>query len=326
VVIKKIQSNFTSIRHKRILIIGYGSQARAQAGNLRDNGLRVSIGLRDGSKSAKMATDDGFDVVNILDHAKDADIIMILIPDECQAELYNTIFHTNIKSRAALGFAHGFSINFNLLNLRDDIDVFMVVPKGPGRYVREMFLSGMKIPCMIAIHQDYTGDTQNIAESYASGISSGDPIIIKTTFQEECEANLFAEQAITCGGMIGLIQVGFKTLVDSGCSPEVAYIECLNGLKAVINLLSSVGIEHFYKSISNVARYGGLMSCNKIANQSLYVAMNKILSDIRSGQFASDMLNDMMHGSSDLNETLSHLISKEMEVVGKHVRSIMSES
>ena len=232
------------IKHKEICISGYGSQGHAHALNLKDSGVKnIKIALRSGSSSIKKAKEDGFVVEDVEDAVKNADVCMILVPDELQADLYNDFLFKNLKKNSCLLFAHGLSIHFKLINPRDDLDVFMIAPKGPGHTVRGQYLTGAGVPCLLAIHQDSSGNALDLGLSYASAIGGGRSGIIQTTFKEECETDLFGEQAVLCGGLTALIQSGFETLVEAGYSPEMAYFECLHEVKLIVDLIYEGGIQ-----------------------------------------------------------------------------------
>ena len=227
------------IKSKKVLIVGYGSQGHAHAANLRDSGVKnVSIALRTDSSSVKKASEAGFDVKSVEDGSKWADVIMMLTPDELQADIYNNKIKNNMKSGASIAFAHGLNIHFNLMDPRDDIDVFMVAPKGPGHTVRSEYLRGAGVPCLIAIDKDYTGNAHDIGLSYACAIGGGRSGVIETTFKEECETDLFGEQVVLCGGLVELIRAGFETLVEAGYAPEMAYFECLHEVKLIVEIIN----------------------------------------------------------------------------------------
>ena len=242
------------VKEKKICIIGYGSQGHAHALNLRDSGVKdITIALRKNSASTEKAKSDGFNVMEVEHAIKDADICMILVPDELQADLYNDFLAQNLKEGSALLFAHGLAIHFQLIKPRNDLDVFMIAPKGPGHTVRGQYQSGAGVPCLIAIHQDASGSALDIGISYASAIGGGRSGIIQTTFKEECETDLFGEQTVLCGGLTALIQAGFETLVEAGYSPEMAYFECLHEVKLIVDLIYEGGIANMRYSISNLS-------------------------------------------------------------------------
>ena len=248
------------IKSKKITIIGYGSQGHAHALNLKDSGVaNITIGLRAGSSSADRASMAGFNVAEPIDAVKDADIIMILAPDEYQADLYASV-EANIKQGAALAFAHGLNVHFKLINPRVDLDVFMTAPKGPGHTVRGEYLKGAGVPCLIAVAQDATGQAKNLALAWASGVGGGRSGIIETTFKDECETDLFGEQAVLCGGVTALMQAGFETLVEAGYPPEMAYFECLHEMKLIVDLVYEGGMANMRYSISNTAEFGDYLT------------------------------------------------------------------
>ena len=258
------------VKDKKICIIGYGSQGHAHALNLRDSGVKdITIALRKNSNSVEKAKTDGFNVMEVKDAIKDADICMILVPDELQADLYDEYLAKGLKEGSALLFAHGLAIHFQLIKPRDDLDVFMIAPKGPGHTVRGQYQSGAGVPCLIAIHQDASGSALDIGISYASAIGGGRSGIIQTTFKEECETDLFGEQTVLCGGLTALIQAGFETLVEAGYSPEMAYFECLHEVKLIVDLIYEGGIANMRYSISNTAEYGDLTRGPRIINKNV---------------------------------------------------------
>jgi len=253
------------IQSKKIAIIGYGSQGHAHAKNLKDSGATdVIIGLREGSASAEKARNAGFEVKTPVEAANGADVVMILAPDEFQADLYNNDLEPNLKEGAALAFAHGLNIRFDLIAPRADLDVFMVAPKGPGHTVRSQYLEGKGVPCLIAVEQDATGNALGITLSYASAIGGGRSGMLETTFKDECETDLFGEQSVLCGGVTALMQAGFETLVDAGYEPELAYFECFHEMKLIVDLIYEGGMENMRYSISNTAEYGDYVTGSKI--------------------------------------------------------------
>jgi ketol-acid reductoisomerase len=277
------------IKSKKVAIIGYGSQGHAHANNLRDSGASdVVIGLRPGSASAPKAESAGIQVMTPAEAAKWADVTMILAPDELHAALYRDDLHQNLKEGSALAFAHGFSVHFRQIEPRPDLDVFMVAPKGPGHTVRAEYEKGGGVPALIAVHQDASGNTQDIGLSYASAIGGGRSGIIETTFREECETDLFGEQAVLCGGLSALITAGFETLVEAGYAPEMAYFECLHEVKLIVDLIYEGGIANMRYSISNTAEYGDYSRGKRLINDDTKAEMKKILGEIQSGEFARE--------------------------------------
>ena len=285
------------VKEKKICIIGYGSQGHAHALNLRDSGVKdITIALRKNSASTEKAKSDGFNVMEVEHAIKDADICMILVPDELQADLYNDFLAQNLKEGSALLFAHGLAIHFQLIKPRNDLDVFMIAPKGPGHTVRGQYQSGAGVPCLIAIHQDASGSALDIGISYASAIGGGRSGIIQTTFKEECETDLFGEQTVLCGGLTALIQAGFETLVEAGYSPEMAYFECLHEVKLIVDLIYEGGIANMRYSISNTAEYGDLTRGPRIINKNVKKEMKKVLEEIQTGKFVRDWILECKSG------------------------------
>ena len=285
------------VKDKKICIIGYGSQGHAHALNLRDSGVKdITIALRKNSNSVEKAKTDGFNVMEVKDAIKDADICMILVPDELQADLYDEYLAKGLKEGSALLFAHGLAIHFQLIKPRDDLDVFMIAPKGPGHTVRGQYQSGAGVPCLIAIHQDASGSALDIGISYASAIGGGRSGIIQTTFKEECETDLFGEQTVLCGGLTALIQAGFETLVEAGYSPEMAYFECLHEVKLIVDLIYEGGIANMRYSISNTAEYGDLTRGPRIINKNVKKEMKKVLEEIQTGKFVRDWILECKSG------------------------------
>ena len=280
------------ISNKKISIIGYGSQGHAHALNLKDSGVQnITIGLRPGSSSAERAEKAGFTVLAPEDAAKDADIIMILTPDEYQADLYQSI-EANIKQGAALAFAHGLNVHFDLIKPRQDLDVFMTAPKGPGHTVRSEYLKGAEVPCLIAVAQDATGNAKGLALAWASGVGGGRSGIIETTFKDECETDLFGEQAVLCGGVTALMQAGFETLVEAELPTEMAYFECLHEMKLIVDLIYEGGMANMRYSISNTAEFGDYYTGPKVITAETKAAMKQCLENIQSGNFTKEFIED----------------------------------
>ncbi|MFT6106122.1 MAG: ketol-acid reductoisomerase [Rickettsiales bacterium] len=290
-------ADLSIIQNKKVAIIGYGSQAHAHSQNLRDSGVKeVKIALRAGSLSAAKAQNAGFEVLSNKEAAAWADVVMVLAPDEFQADIYKDDLKDNLKKGAALVFAHGLNIHFDLIEAREDLDVFMIAPKGPGHTVRGEYVKGGGVPCLVAVDQDKSGDALKIALSYASAVGGGRSGVIETTFKEECETDLFGEQAVLCGGATALIQAGFETLTEAGYAPEMAYFECLHELKLIVDLLYEGGISNMRYSISNTAEYGDLTRGPRVVNSETKAEMKKILSEIQSGQFVKEFMADMKSG------------------------------
>jgi ketol-acid reductoisomerase len=266
------------IQSKKVAVIGYGSQGHAHALNLKDSGVsEVCVALREDSSSVEKAKNAGFNVMNVADAAKWADVMMMLTPDELQADIYNDEIKDNLKEGSALLFAHGLNIHFDLIKPREDLDILMVAPKGPGHTVRSEYERNAGVPCLIAVDKDSTGNATQLGLSYASALGGGRAAIIETTFKEECETDLFGEQAVLCGGVVELIRNGFETLVEGGYAPEMAYFECLHEMKLIVDLMYEGGINNMNYSISNTAEYGGYVSGPAVVGSESKVAMKKVL-------------------------------------------------
>ena len=312
------------IKSKKVVIVGYGSQGHAHAANLKDSGItEVTVALREGSSSAAKAEAAGFNVMSVAQAAAWGDVIMMLTPDELQAEIYSGEIAENIRPGAALAFAHGLNVHFNLIEPRSDVDVFMVAPKGPGHTVRSEYVRGGGVPCLIAIHQDASGNAHDIGLSYASGVGGGRSGIIETTFQEECETDLFGEQAVLCGGLVELIRAGFETLTEAGYAPEMAYFECLHEVKLIVDLIYEGGIANMNYSISNTAEYGEYVTGPRIVTSETKAEMKRVLEDIQSGRFTRDwMLENKAHQSS-FKATRRRISEHAIEQVGGRLRAMM---
>ncbi len=311
------------IKSKKVSIIGYGSQGHAHANNLQDSGAEVCVGLREGSSSIAKAEAAGIAVKSIEDAVAWADVVMVLAPDEHQATIYTEQIEPNIKQGAAMAFAHGFNIHFEAIKPRADLDVIMIAPKAPGHTVRSEFVNGGGIPDLIAVAQDATGTAKDIALSYASAIGGGRTAIIETTFREETETDLFGEQAVLCGGTTALVQAGFETLVEAGYAPEMAYFECLHELKLIVDLMYQGGIADMRYSISNTAEYGDVTRGPRVVNEDTKAEMKKILSEIQSGQFAKEFLDEMHSGAKNLEALRKKGREHQIEEVGARLRSMM---
>lgn len=312
------------IRGKKVAIIGYGSQGHAHALNLKDSGVKdITIGLRSTSATAAKAKQAGFKVAEAADAVRDADVIMILAPDEFQGDIYASI-EGNIKQGAALAFAHGFNVHFGFIKARPDMDVFMIAPKGPGHTVRGEYLKGGGVPCLVAIAQDTSGNALKLALSYASGVGGGRSGIIETTFKDECETDLFGEQAVLCGGVTHLIQAGFETLVEAGYPPEMAYFECLHETKLIVDLLYEGGMANMRYSISNTAEYGDYVTGPRIITAETKAEMKRVLTDIQSGKFAREFIADRAtQGAHKLEKFREESAKHPIEQVGKKLRAMM---
>lgn len=312
------------IKSKKVAIVGYGSQGHAHTLNLRDSGVKdVVSALRPDGASAKKAEGEGLKVMSIADAAKWADVIMMLVPDELQADIYKNEIAPNIRDGAAIAFAHGLNIHFNLIELKPTVDVIMIAPKGPGHTVRGEFQKGGGVPCLIAVHQDASGNAHDIALAYASGIGGGRSGVIETTFREECETDLFGEQVVLCGGLVELIRGGFETLVEAGYAPEMAYFECLHEVKLIVDLIYQGGIANMNYSISNTAEYGEYVSGPRIITSDTKAEMKRVLHDIQSGQFTSKWMQEYRAGASSFKAMRRLADEHPIEEVGEKLRGMM---
>jgi ketol-acid reductoisomerase len=312
------------IKSKKVAIIGYGSQGHAHALNLRDSGVKnVAVALREGSATADKAKGEGLDVKSVADAAKWADVVMVLTPDELQGDIYTQHLAPNLKQGAALLFAHGLNIHFNLIEPRKDLDVAMVAPKGPGHTVRSEYKRGGGVPCLIAVAKDASGNAHDIALSYASAIGGGRAGIIETTFREECETDLFGEQVVLCGGLVELIRNGFETLVEAGYAPEMAYFECLHEVKLIVDLIYEGGIANMNYSISNTAEYGEYVTGPRIVTPQTKAEMKKVLDDIQSGKFTRDWMLENKVNQTSFKATRAKAASHQIEEVGAKLRAMM---
>jgi len=312
------------IRDKKIVIIGYGSQGHAHAANLRDSGVKdVRIALRPGSATAVKAEGAGFTVMDPASAAAWADVVMVLAPDELQGALYRDQLEPNLKKGAALAFAHGLNIHFKLIEARPDLDVFMIAPKGPGHTVRSEYQKGGGVPCLVAIDQNPSGNALEIALAYASAIGGGRAGIIETNFREECETDLFGEQAVLCGGVTALIQAGFETLVEAGYAPEMAYFECLHEVKLIVDLIYEGGIANMRYSISNTAEYGDYTRGPRVVTDETKKEMKKILNEIQTGQFVRDFMQENAVGQPSFKAMRRRSAEHQIEEVGGKLRAMM---
>ncbi|HDL20902.1 MAG TPA: ketol-acid reductoisomerase [Nitrospirae bacterium] len=315
-------ANMDVLKKKTIAVIGYGSQGHAHANNLKESGMNVIIGLRKGG-SWKKAEDAGFSVMSVADASRKADIIMILLPDELQADIYNAEIGPNIKKGACIAFAHGFNIHFGQIVPPAGINVFMVAPKGPGHLVRSEYTKGSGVPCLIAVQQDPSGDTKDVALAYASAIGGGRAGVIETSFREETETDLFGEQVVLCGGLVSLIQAGFETLVEAGYAPEMAYFECLHEVKLITDLIHEGGIANMRYSISNTAQYGDITRGPRVISPEVKKEMKKILSEIQSGEFAREWLLECRANKPVFNALTRKGEEHPIEKVGSRLRAMM---
>ena len=316
-------ADLSLIQSKKVAIIGYGSQGHAHANNLKDSGVEVCVGLREGSASEKKAKAAGLNYKSIEVAVAWADVVMVLAPDEHQARLYRESIAPNIKNGAAMVFAHGFNIHFGQIEPRSDLDVFMIAPKGPGHLVRSTYKQGGGVPSLIAIHQNPSGQARELALSYASANGGGRAGVIETTFKEETETDLFGEQAVLCGGITALIQAGFETLVDAGYAPEMAYFECLHETKLIVDLIYEGGIANMRYSISNTAEYGDFVSGPRVINDQSRAAMKQILEEIQTGKFARDFILENQSGTPVMKALRRRSREHQIEVVGEKLRSMM---
>lgn len=313
---------------KTVAVIGYGSQGHAHALNLRDSGVKVIVGLYEGSKSWAKAEQAGLQVMTAADAAKAADIIMILINDEKQAKLYRESIAPHLSEGKTLAFAHGFNIHFGCIKPPKDVNVIMIAPKGPGHTVRSEYLAGKGVPCLIAVEQDATGDALDIGLAYALGIGGARAGVLETTFRTETETDLFGEQAVLCGGVCALMQAGFDTLVEAGYDPRNAYFECIHEMKLIVDLIYQSGFEGMRYSVSNTAEYGDYVTGPKIITEETRAAMRKILRDIQDGTFAKDFLLDMSDAGSQVhfNAMRKKAAEHPSEIIGREIRKLYSWS
>jgi ketol-acid reductoisomerase len=316
-------ADLSIIRGKKVTIVGYGSQGHAHAQNLKESGVAVTVGLRDGSASVQKAKNAGLTVKNVAEAVKGADVVMIVAPDEQHKKIYLESIEPNLKKGATLAVAHGFSVHFGFIQPRADLDVIMIAPKGPGHLVRSTFTQGGGVPCLIAVKQNASGKAREVALSYASAIGGGRAGIIETTFKDECETDLFGEQAVLCGGATHLVQAGFETLVEAGYPPEMAYFECLHELKLIVDLMYEGGIANMRYSISNTAEYGDYTRGPRIVNEQTKAEMKKILKEIQSGQFAKEWMAENETGGKRFPEMRAQAAKHPIEEVGAKLRDMM---
>ncbi|KPG69328.1 ketol-acid reductoisomerase [Enterococcus sp. RIT-PI-f] len=307
---------------KKIAIIGYGSQGHAHAQNLRDTGHEVFIGIREG-KSADAAKNDGFAVYPVSEAVQQADVVMILAPDEIQGDLYKNEIEPNLSAGNALAFAHGFNIHFDVITPPKDVDVFLVAPKGPGHLVRRTFTEGFAVPALFAVYQDATGQAQDTALSYAKGIGATRVGVLETTFKEETETDLFGEQAVLCGGLTSMIEAGFETLVEAGYQPELAYFEVCHEMKLIVDLIYEGGFKKMRHSISNTAEYGDYVSGARVITDQAKANMKAVLTDIQNGQFAKGFIADNQNGFPEFHKMREENGNHQIEKVGSELRKMM---
>lgn len=314
-------ADLNALRGKTIAVIGYGSQGHAQAQNLRDSGLHVIIGLRQG-KSWESAKNDGFEVYTVDEAVRRADLVQILMPDETQAKIYREAIEPNLKKGAAIMFSHGFNIHFGQIVPSPDVDVLMIAPKSPGHLVRRTYVEGFGVPALIAVEQDASGKAHDIGLAYAKGIGSTRAGVIETTFREETETDLFGEQAVLCGGVSHLVKAGFETLVEAGYQPEIAYFECLHELKLIVDLMYEGGLSRMRYSISNTAEYGDYVTGPRIVNDDTKKEMKKVLEDIQRGIFARNFILEQTNGAF-FTATRRREAEHPIEQVGARLREMM---
>ena len=316
-------ADLSLIQGKKVTILGYGSQGHAHALNLKESGVDVRVGLRESSTSVAKAKNAGLTVLSPEQAVREADVVMVLVPDEHQAQLYTDVIAPNLKQGGALAFAHGFNIHFGQIDPRADLDVFMIAPKGPGHLVRNTYTQGGGVPCLIAVHQDVSGSARNTALAYASAIGGGRAGVIETNFREETETDLFGEQAVLCGGTSALVMAGFETLVEAGYAPEMAYFECLHELKLIVDLMYEGGIANMRYSISNNAEYGDFTRGSRIITDETRNEMRKILKEIQTGQYAQEFLLENKTGATKLGAMRRIGREHQIEIVGGKLREMM---
>lgn len=311
-----------ALQGKKIAVVGYGSQGHAHAQNLKDNGYDVVIGIRPG-RSFDKAKEDGFDVFPVAEAVKQADVIMVLLPDEIQGDVYKNEIEPNLEKHNALAFAHGFNIHFGVIQPPADVDVFLVAPKGPGHLVRRTFVEGSAVPSLFGIQQGASGQARNIALSYAKGIGATRAGVIETTFKEETETDLFGEQAVLCGGVSKLIQSGFETLVEAGYQPELAYFEVLHEMKLIVDLMYEGGMENVRYSISNTAEFGDYVSGPRVVTPDVKENMKAVLTDIQNGNFSNRFIEDNKNGFKEFYKLREEQHGHQIEKVGRELREMM---
>jgi len=316
-------ADLSVIKGMKVAVVGYGSQGHAHSNNLKESGVDVVVGLRKGSGSAKKAEAAGLPVAEIGEAVAQADLVMILTPDEHQARIYNEQIEPNLKQGAVVAFAHGFNIHYGQIEPRKDLDVIMVAPKGPGHLVRSTYVEGGGVPSLIAVYQDASGKAKDIALSYASANGGGRAGVIETSFREETETDLFGEQTVLCGGITSLIQAGFETLVEAGYAPEMAYFECLHETKLIVDLLYEGGIANMRYSISNTAEYGDFTRGPRVINEQSRRAMKEILTEIQSGEFAKEFVLENQANAPSLKAMRRKAAEHQIEVVGEKLRNMM---
>lgn len=316
-------ADLSLIKKKKVAIIGYGSQGHAHANNLKDSGVKVTVGLRKGGASWEKAKKAGLNVKEVAAAVKDADVVMILVPDEQQPDLYRYEIEPHLKKGAALAFAHGFNIHYGQIKPREDVDVIMIAPKGPGHLVRSTYVEGGGVPSLIAVYQDVTGQARDLALSYAAANGGARAGVIETSFREETETDLFGEQAVLCGGVVELVKMGFETLVEAGYAPEMAYFECLHELKLIVDLMYEGGIANMNYSISNNAEYGEYVTGPKVINEASRAAMREALANIQNGEYAKRFILEGRMGYPEMTARRRLTAEHPIEVVGAKLRDMM---
>lgn len=314
--------NTESLQGKTVAIVGYGSQGHAHAQNLRDSGHNVIVGLRKG-KSYDKAKEDGFDVRTVGDAVKDADVTMVLLPDEGQQKVYEAEIKDNLKENSSLAFAHGFNVHYNQIVPPENVDVFLVAPKGPGHLVRRTYEEEAGVPALFGVFQDVSGKASDVAKAYAQGIGAARAGVLETTFQEETETDLFGEQAVLCGGLTSLVKAGFETLTEAGYQPEVAYFECLHELKLIVDLMYEGGMENMRYSISDTAQWGDFVSGPRVINEETKERMGEVLTEIQNGQFAKGWILENQAGRPQYNAINNSEYNHPITAVGQELRDLM---
>ena len=312
------------ISGKKVAVVGYGSQGHAHAQNLRDSGVEVSVGLREGGESWKKAEEAGFDVKTVSDAAKSADVVVMLAPDTSQPAIYSEHVEGGLEAGNALVFSHGFNVHYGQIVVSPDVDVFMVAPKAPGHTVRDQYLEGAGVPGLVAVHQDATGEAKDLALGYARAIGCSRAGVIETTFKDETETDLFGEQSVLCGGLSALITAGFETLVEAGYPPEMAYFECCHEVKLIVDLIYEGGIANMRYSVSDTAKYGDVTRGPRVVNESVKREMKKIIAEIQSGEFAREWILENEAGRPAYNALLKKGEEHPIESVGAELRGMMS--
>ena len=316
-------ADLSALRPKKIAILGFGSQGHAHALNLRDSGMDVRVGLRKGSPSWEKAVKQGLRVLETAEAAKEADIVMVLVPDEMASDIYKDEIAPHLTKGKYLAFGHGFNIHFKFIQAPRDVNVFMIAPKGPGHLVRSEYVKGRGVPCLLAIEQDPSGDAEKIGLAYGCAIGGGRAAIIHTSFREETETDLFGEQSVLCGGLTELIRAGYETLVEAGYAPEMAYFECVHEVKLIVDLIYEGGISNMRYSISNTAEYGDMTRGKRVVGEATRAAMKQILADIQSGKFAKEWIAEYHAGLSNFKRLRGEGEKHPVEQVGRELRSFM---